>query len=90
MAIDAESWLFGATSGNCLAVFSEPDMQWNSNGFSGVMMSGCGAGDFPPIIHFGIDAESIPDELHAAYPDSTAFQFVLDADNREIVVFMSR
>ena len=83
-------WFFGQGSGDCMSLFSEADMEFTPNGFGGVMMSGCGAGDFPAIIQLEITAESVPEELRTAYPESTAFQFVLDADNREIVVFMSQ
>ncbi|MGV8880642.1 MAG: hypothetical protein ACOH19_00655 [Rhodoglobus sp.] len=89
-AFDAEQWYFAAGSGDCFSVFSEADMEFTSNSFSGPMMSTCGAGDFPATVQFGITAEAAPEELRAAFPDSTAFQFVLDADNREIVVFMSQ
>ena len=89
-ASGAEGWFFAAGSGDCLSVFSEVDMEFTANSFGGLIMNGCGAGDFPAIVQFGTTGNNVPDELRAAFPDAAAFQFVFDADNREIVVFMSR
>lgn len=86
----AMDWFNNGGSGDCLSVFSSADMNANENSFSGLMVSGCAAGDFPAITQFAIGAESAPEELRSAFPDSAAFQFVLDAENREIVVFVTR
>lgn len=89
-ASDVEHWYLGSGSGDCLTVFSEAAVTFGPNSISGPMMSSCAAGGFPAMVQFTTEAETTPAELRAAYPDSTAFQLVLDADNQEIVVFTSR
>lgn len=80
-------WYYNGGAGDCMTVFSAADMKPDANSFSGLMLTGCAAGDFPAMIQFGIDAREAPEELRAAFAEAAAFQFVLDADNREIVVF---
>lgn len=89
-AVETNNWFVSNGTEDCLAVFSEEDIKPESASFSGLLLTGCSAGSFPAIAQFEITAQTFPEELRAAFPDSAAFQFVLDADNREIVVFMSR
>ena len=80
---------FGGGSGDCINVFFSADMKQDSNSFSGLLMGGCAAGAFPAMTQFEIGAQGVSEELRAAFPDSAAFQFVLDEDNRELVVFVT-
>ncbi|MGV8880645.1 MAG: hypothetical protein ACOH19_00670 [Rhodoglobus sp.] len=82
-------WFFSTGTGDCLSVISAADVHPDESFSDGLLTSGCAAGGFPAATQFEIDAHGVPEELRSAFPDSSAFQFVLDADNREIVVFMT-
>jgi hypothetical protein len=72
----------------CLSIFSEAAMlESTGGGYSGFATGGCAAGSFPAVAQFTSGARELPDELRAAFPDSTAFQFVYDRTNHEVVVF---
>lgn len=83
-------WFFATGTGDCLSVISAADVHPDESFSDGLLTSGCAAGGFPAATQFDINAHGVPEELRAAFPDSAAFQFVLDADNREVVVFMTQ
>ena len=62
-------------------------LESKGGGYSGFAAGGCAAGSFPAITQFTSGARELPEELRAAFPDSTAFQFVYDRTNHEVVVF---
>jgi len=75
----------------CFNLFSSSDItDPDSQSYSGSMMSGCAAGDFPAMIQFRPDIEGFPDELSTAFQGSTGLQFVYDSKNQEIVVFATK
>lgn len=77
------------TSDECLVVFAEQDIEDpESDGFSGQLMGGCAAGEFPASTQFASTLDGYPDELRDAFPDS-ALQFVHDSESNEVVVFVS-
>lgn len=80
---------FSSDAGSeCLSLFSEAAMlESNGGGYSGFATGGCAAGSFPAVAQFTLGARELPEELRAAFPDSTAFQFVYDRANHEVVVF---
>jgi hypothetical protein len=80
---------FSANSGQCIVIFDEAAMEPDSDSFSGMLLWGCAAGGFPAVTQFDIGSDEAPDELRDAFPDSAAFQFVLDADNSELVIFLT-
>lgn len=90
VAYETGNALAGGDREDCLDVFSAADMQQDSEGFSGLLVIGCSSGGFPAAIEFSTAAPSVPEELISAFPDATAFQLVLDSDNSEVVVFMTR
>lgn len=73
----------------CLSVYPDAIIEDpETESFSGPLMGGCAAGGFPAITQFSSDLEGFPEELLEAYPDS-GLQFVYDAVNNEVVVFVS-
>jgi len=83
------SWFYNGGSGDCMSIFPAENMKPDSSSFSGLLLGGCAAGDFPAMTQISVAAEGLPEELRSAFPDSAAFQFVLDTDNQEIVVFLT-
>ncbi|MDH6180128.1 hypothetical protein M2152_000310 [Microbacteriaceae bacterium SG_E_30_P1] len=78
------------TPSDCLVVLYESDArQPDSTSFSGPLLGECAAGGFPASVQFVAGADSFGEELVEAYPDETAFLFVYDSDNNEVVVFAS-
>lgn len=72
----------------CILVFSAADVaDPQSEIFDGNLFSACSAGDFPAMVQFTTDGDSMPVELTSALPDSDAVQFVYDEQNGEVVVF---
>lgn len=71
----------------CLNVYSTKDMKPDGDSFSGLLLGGCAAGGFPAVAQFELGDQSVPAELIAAFPDSSALQFVYDSEHREVVVF---
>ena len=90
-AVVSSGGFFGrSVSDECLSLYSSTDVtNSDSDSFSGHMMGGCAAGDFPAMIQFRADITGFPDDLSAAFPGSTALQFVYDRDESEVVVFSS-
>jgi hypothetical protein len=68
------------------AVEEEP----SPNSFSGLLVGGCSAGDFPAMTQFRTDMPELPEEVVSAFPDTVALQFVYDSANHEVVVFATR
>ena len=87
----SEGALIGGVSGDdCLNIISSADLEKaTANSFSGLWMSGCGAGGFPAIIQFRADMQEAPEELDSAFPNSAGLQFVYDSAHDEVVVFMT-
>ncbi len=80
--------VFGRSENRCLTVFGEAAvLDPNSQSFSGVVYSGCSAGDFPPVVQFTLAQEELPRQLRDALAGAVAVQLVYDAGNDEIVVF---
>ncbi len=81
----------GSPDGVCLVVFSEADADASTeNSFSGALRFGCNAGAFPALTQFNADDQQLPEQLGAAFPDSTGLQFVYDAAHNEVVVFADK
>lgn len=79
---------FGGGESRCLTVFGEAEvLDPNSQSFSGVVYSGCSAGDFPPIVQFTLDQEQLPREFRDALAGADGVQLVYDTKNDEVVVF---
>lgn len=85
----SESWFYNGGTGDCMTIFDDAIMEPDSNSFNGLLLGGCAAGGFPATAQITVAAEGLPDELRSAFPDSAAFQFVLDVKNHEVVVFLT-
>jgi hypothetical protein len=79
-----------ANGSTCLTVYAESDVTDSPDSFSGPLFGGCGAGAFPAIVQFSVDVEQLPEDLVAAFPESTGLQFVYDSEHDEVVVFADR
>lgn len=77
----------GAPGAPCLTLYPEANVTTTSDSFGGAIFGGCAAGDFPPMVQFSADTEGLPEELKAAFPESTGLQFIYDPEHEEIVVF---
>ena len=74
----------------CLTVFRAADItDPTSDSFSGTAFSGCTAGRFPAMVQFSLD-DSLPTDIRAPFPKTTALQFVYDEAHDEVVVFATR
>lgn len=73
---------------DCLSVYSAAIVTNSDlNSFGGRILVGCAAGPFPAMTQVRSDDQEFPDQLQSAFPGSTAFQFVYDPANNEVVVF---
>jgi hypothetical protein len=79
-----------ANGSTCLTVYAESDVTDSPDSFSGPLFGGCGAGAFPAIVQFSVDVEQLPEDLVAAFPETTGLQFVYDSEHDEVVVFADR
>ena len=77
----------GAPGAPCLPSIPKRTSRPPRTPCSGAIFGGCAAGNFPPMVQFTADTEGLPDELKAAFSESTGLQFVYDAENDEVVVF---
>jgi len=85
--VGSQIW-FGEGGDICFNLYSSADItDPASQSYSGNMMYGCAAGGFPAMIQFKPDTDGFPEELSAAFEDSSGLQFVYDSENNEIVVF---
>lgn len=74
----------GASDQDCLVATPTSGIQSDTEGVSGPIWYGCGAGGFPATVQLSVDDQS-PKELRAVVPAGGAVQFVLDGD--QLVVF---
>ncbi|MBW9093760.1 hypothetical protein JNB62_08710 [Microbacterium jejuense] len=88
---ETSAGMFGGTGNDCLMVVTTADLpeegestdNWS---VSGISNGACGAGAFPATLEIAVDS-SAPEELRAAFPDST-LQFVKRGD--DIGVFQDK
>lgn len=78
-----------ADSATCMTVYQPDYLEVRADGYaySGtLLLTACSAGAFPAEVTFTVTDQS-PDGLRDTYPLGTAFQFVYDEADQEIVVF---
>ncbi|MBA8817018.1 hypothetical protein FHX48_002112 [Microbacterium halimionae] len=80
--VPAERWGYGVDE-TCLILGATAGFSPESDSFEGPLYSGCSTGTFPATLQFVV-SNSVPQELQDAYPEGTAFQFVLDGS--EVIV----
>ncbi|MBB2976487.1 hypothetical protein FHX49_002062 [Microbacterium endophyticum] len=81
-AVSGQLWGYSGDD-ECLVLGATAGFSPESDSFEGPLYSGCSAGGFPATLQFVV-SNSVPQELRDAYPEGTAFQFILDGS--EVIV----